>query len=139
MAHLRTYGGYLTGRNGKGVETSLVPIDLLFEKGFYLGPVLSMYLSAGGTGTYVRHEVGASEFGGTAQSLSAWVYGLEARLGFEVLLSTDFGLRVEALTRLHFSPAEYKTDDDTPLANDFDQREDRFSMLGANLALNWML
>jgi hypothetical protein len=136
--YLRAGAGYLVGRQGgQGTTVDLIPLDLAFEKGFYLGSTLLWYSALGASSTIVSVDV----FDGRpAQKLSATVYGALARTGLDILLSPDFSLRLEAAFRLSFSRAEYETEDDAaPVANGFERRDDRFSAALGNLAINWML
>lgn len=127
--YLRT-GWSLYGANGSSTQVTLMPIDVAFEKGFYMGPRLVVYGVFGASMSLITVETFVTSVGGAAQNLSASVFGLHGAMGLDLMLTPRLSLRGEGLIRPSLSKAKYQEVDDLPIALDFDTRDDRFGNLG---------
>jgi hypothetical protein len=119
------------------LNAKLLPVDVMFEKGFYIGTGALWYLGVGGGLTVVKVNVPETGRGGVAQKLGATVYGAQLRTGLDYMLSADASLRFDVGARLHFNAASYETSDGSAVANNWDQRADHYSMLTGGGAFNW--
>jgi hypothetical protein len=137
-SHLRVA---VSGLFGGGTRTTLllVPIDVSFEKGFYLGGPVTFFAGLGGSATYASLEAASSDAGAPEQSLSAWVFGMNVRTGLDFLLHPTTSLRVEFATRVHFNRADYTDDDGNAPQAGFERRDDHFATLGGSLGFHFML
>ncbi|MBI4701295.1 MAG: hypothetical protein HY744_09070 [Deltaproteobacteria bacterium] len=135
--YLRIGGGAYAGVGGADTTLIAVPIDVAFEKGFYLGRVAAWYLGLGFTTTQIIVSTAETDGGGIAQDMSVAVYGALVRTGFDFLVHPDVSLRLECVARLNFNQAQYKTSEDEPLENNWGDREDHYMSFAPTGALQW--
>ena len=136
---VRVRAEYLSG-NGTGLTASILPIDLSFEKGFYLGKGLNFFVALGPTLSLVKLKVALPILSGAPelplQELSATRFGGQANTGLDILLSPRVALRFAGIFRYNLgsgytaSGAEFTWGDGI---------RDSFSTLGLNVGLNLAL
>ena len=137
--HLRVNYSYLRNVNGLGMNTSLMPIDFMVEKGVYAGSHLQWYTALGWTGTVVSIDLHPPDSAPSLKgTLSSFVWGAALRTGFEIYLTPDWGFRWDVYTRANLMGRSYNVAKNSNLAV-FNQRHDLFSELGSTIGLNWML
>ena len=133
--YVRVGGGAYAGVSGGSfTKLTLIPMDVTFEKGFYLGSVTTFYAALGAGATKVMVETQDTP-AGPGQKLSATLTAATLRLGFDFLFSPVVALRVETVARYHFSAAAYEEDDGKTVTHHFAERNDKYTMFGGNLAL----
>ncbi len=135
--YARVSGAFMAG-SGAGTQGTFVPIDLWFEKGFYLGKLLTFETALGPTLQIVNLTVVTPSPGSTALPkdlhLSATQYGAAARAGLDLYLGPDWGARAEIFARVPLTAASYSEKDNQPMAG-FDQRSDHYATLGLNIGI----
>lgn len=137
--NLRVGFGYGGGSNGINTRTTLMPIDVVLEKGFVVARRTSLYTGIGWTLTNVTTKVGWATTG-PAGELKGSTWGATGRLGFDILLTPTVSLRFEGRARWNFRPVDYEKGKDKELPSpEFAYREDHYSMIGGVWALNFML
>jgi hypothetical protein len=135
-SHLRLRTEFLAGASGAvGTKATAIPIELLFEKGVYLGKRLTLYGALGPNVTIAILEVLPPDeliigYPRTAQHLQATRFGAAVGAGLEILLSPNLGLRIEGNARINNKPSGYTTSDGGPIYWDFHKRSDSYSMVG---------
>ncbi len=131
---------YLSG-TGTGTSATVMPIDLSFEKGFYLGKGLNFFLGVGPTLSLVSLKVALPLLVAgqpvVTEDLSAKRFGGELDAGLDVLLSPRLALRFTGIFRYNLG-SSYSIDgvSGNPWA---DTLRDSFSTLGLNAGLNFTL
>ena len=133
--HLRVSAAGLVG-GGSGTNVLIVPLDVWFEKGFYLSGPLSFHIAFGGGASYTRVRFEESPANAALQ-FEDWLFGMGGRTGFDVLLHPAVGMRLEGVVKGHFNTLDYESDGDTADV-DVGRREDHFVLIGGNLGLNFM-
>lgn len=139
-SHLRLRGEFLAGLGGTGTKANAIPIELLFEKGFYLGKALTLYGALGPSYTIAIVETlpPPEPIEGnpiTVQQLQANRLGGAVSAGLEVLLSPNVALRLEGNVRINMRPSGYTTSDGGPIYWNFHTRKDSYSMGGGRLGV----
>ncbi len=134
--YLRIGAGYFVG-NGPSTKAAVIPIDVIVEKGFYLGSRVTWYFAAGSGTTMVKVEVAPTAAGSAGQKLSASVYGAVGRTGLDIMLSPDVNLRLDAFGRMNFGAAKYEDENGNPAVNGWETRKDKYGMVGGTGALAW--
>lgn len=117
----------------------LVPIDLWFEKGFYLGPIATFVGALGPTVQFTNLTVAAPAGWPTFPSdlhLSATQYGAALRFGLDFYLSPDWTFRTQLFGRIPMNSASYTESDNKPMQG-FDRRSDLNATFGLNLGLTY--
>jgi hypothetical protein len=132
----RVDAGVFSGA-GIGAQSLLIPIDIWFEKGFYLGPILTLVGALGPSLQLTNLTVLAPNVMSTFPSdlhLSATQYGAAARLGLDFYLGPDWALRSQLFARVPMTPASYSESDNKPMQG-FDQRNDLNATVGLNIGI----
>jgi hypothetical protein len=123
---------------GSGLNTSatLVPLDLWFEKGFYLARRLSLAAAIGGTLQLTSVNV-LTAIPPIAEDLhvASTMVGPAARLGLDVMLHPDWSLKVEAAARVPLNSASYTEADGKTVPAEWLSRDDHFATIAANLGI----
>jgi hypothetical protein len=134
---LRLRAEYLAG-TGTGINATVLPIDLSFEKGFYLGKGLNFFLGLGPTLSLVSVKVAAptAAAGLPSYALSAKRFGGELDTGLDILFSPRVALRFAGIFRYNLG-SSYSSADGFDLSAD--GAHDSFSTLGLNVGLNFTL
>ncbi len=135
---LRIGAGYYAG-GGTNARGSFIPLELLFEKGFPVGPRLSLFVAVGGhltlaSVTLLANGVDMLE----DRSFGSLLFGPAARFGLDLLLHPDVSLRLEASTRVPVQGASYGASDGGSVPLTWSQRSDRYVSVGSNLGVVWV-
>ena len=137
-AYGRVDGGAFVG-SGPGTQALIIPIDLWFEKGFYLGNIITLVTALGPAMQIAKLTVLTPSPGWprlpSDLHLSTTQYGAAARLGLDFYLGPDWGLRTETFARLPFTAASYSEGDNKPIPLPFMARSDQLVTLGLNLGV----
>lgn len=131
-------GGIFTGV-GAGVTAILIPIDLWFEKGFYIGRILTFVTALGPTMQITNLSLPTPKAGWPVMPEdlhpSTTQYGAAARFGLDFYLGPDWSLRTEAVARVPLNASSYSESDNKPIPAALAQRSDYLATIGLNLGI----
>ena len=136
--HVRLGAERLVG-TANGTGAAVTHADLVFEKGFPVGPKLKIYFALGPSLTLVELKVVPPAFAvpdqtRDVQKLTSTRFGGAGRAGLELALGSRLGARLEATARIN-NRGFYEPDEGNVVYWGFDQRRDSFSSAGARLGL----
>ncbi|MBX3191965.1 MAG: PEGA domain-containing protein [Labilithrix sp.] len=127
--------GVLTG-HGLNTSATLVPIDLWFEKGFYLARRLSLAAAVGGTVQLASVNILTSMPAFEEElHVASTMIGPAARLGVDVMLHPDWSLKIEAAARVPLNSASYTESDGKTIPPEWLRRDDHFATIAVNLGI----
>jgi hypothetical protein len=135
--YARVDGGVLFGAGGAGTSAMFFPIDVWFEKGFYLGKTVTFLTALGPSMQITKLTVTPPGNWTTFPqnlSLSTTQYGAALRLGLDFFLGPEWGLRTELFGRIPVTTASYSEDNGLPMQG-FNTRNDRYATFGLNLGV----
>ena len=139
-SYLRIGFGVLYGSAAQDAQALLVPIDLWFEKGVYLGRRVTFTSALGLTYQYTSVTVSALSPTFTQDlQFTGNLFGPAARFGLSLMLHPDWSLNVEAAGRFPVNAVAYGATDSngTAVPAELQQRSDHFASVVGNLALAW--
>jgi hypothetical protein len=139
--HLRLRTEFLAGAAGAtGTKATVIPIELLVEKGFYVGRGLMLYGALGPNATLALVDVlppddPIPDKPVSVQHLQGVRFGGALNAGLEFLFSPNLAMRVEGNARINIPKTGYSTTDGGPIYWDFHKRSDSYSMVGGRLGV----